>query len=429
MPTQQIDTVIIGGGQAGLSTSYWLKQHGAAHLILEKTDAPGSAWRQRWDSFTLVTPNWSFQLPGGAYGQTDPHGYMGREQILAAFADYARRHQLPVRYGSEVTAVAQTPNRQDYRVTMADDWTIEAANVVLATGSFQQPNLPTFAAALPNHILQLHSGQYRNPAALPPGAVLVVGSGQSGAQIAEELYQHGRTVYLCVGSAGRAPRRYRGRDTWEWLSLCGFLDRTVDKLPSLQARFAANPHISGRDGGHTLNLHQFARDGVRLLGRLTSAGKGKISLAPDLHESLARADQFEARLLAMIDDYIDRTGITAPVEQIPQLSDGFATVIVQELDVASAGITSVIWALGYRFDFDLVKLPVLDVYGYPVQQRGVTAFPGLYFVGLNWLHSQKSGLLQGVGDDAAAVAAHLVATGRHASVQTGCFSNDQREIR
>jgi putative flavoprotein involved in K+ transport len=418
MPTQQIDTVIIGGGQAGLSTSYWLKQHGAAHIILEKSNAPGSAWRQRWDSFTLVTPNWSFQLPGSAYGQAAPHGYMNRDQILAAFADYARHHQLPVHYGCEVTTVAQTPNRQDYRVTLANGSTIEAANVMLATGSFQQPKLPSFAAALPNHILQLHSGQYRNPAALPPGAVLVVGSGQSGAQITEELYQHGRTVYLCVGSAGRAPRHYRGRDTWEWLSLCGFLDRMADKLPSPQARFAANPHISGRDGGHTLNLHQFARDGVRLLGRLVATGEGTISLAPDLHESLARADQFEMRLVALIDDYIDRSGLDIPAELLPRLDDGLATPIVRELDLNAAGITTVIWALGYTFDFSLVRLPILDAYGYPIQQRGVTAFPGLYFVGLNWLHTQKSGLLQGVGDDAAAVVTHLVATGRRVSAQT-----------
>jgi putative flavoprotein involved in K+ transport len=240
---------------------------------------------------------------------------------------------------------------------------------------------------------------------LSPGAVLVVGSGQSGAQIAEELNQSGRTVYLCVGSAGRAPRRYRGRDMWEWLSLSGFLDRTVDKLPTPQARFAANPHISGRDGGHTLNLHQFARDGIHLLGHLATVADGKISLAPDLHESLARVDQFEARLLALIDDYIQRDGLDAPVEHLSQLRDGFATAIVGDLDLAAAGITNVIWAIGYRFDFSLVKLPVLDASGYPLQERGVSGHPGLYFVGLNWLHCQKSGLLQGVGNDAAYIAA------------------------
>ena len=405
MTTAQIDTVVVGGGQAGLSTSYWLKQQGRQHIVLEKAEEPGSAWRQRWDSFTLVTPNWSVRLPGSDYGQADPHGYMGRDELIALFADYARRHELPVRYGSEVTAVAPAGSGLGYQVSMADGTRIAAANVVLATGSFQRPKLPAIAADLPGAIVQLHSGQYRNPAQLPAGAVLVVGSGQSGAQIAEELYQAGRTVYLSVGSAGRAPRRYRGRDTWEWLSLCGFLDRTVDKLPAPQARFAANPHISGRDGGHTLNLHQFARNGVHLLGHVVTANEGKLTLAPDLHESLARVDQFEARLLAMIDDYITRSGLDAPVESLPQLRDGFATEPVQDLDLAASGIASVIWATGYRFDFSLVKLPILDASGYPVQDRGVTAYPGLYFVGLNWLHSQKSGLLQGVGDDAT----HIVA--------------------
>jgi putative flavoprotein involved in K+ transport len=407
-----IETVIIGGGQAGLATSYWLKQHGREHVVLEKADQAGSAWRQRWDSFTLVTPNWSFRLPGGDYGQADPQGYMGRDQIVASFEEYVTRHQLPVRFNSEATSVELASDGKSYVVGSSDGSTITAANVVIASGSFQRPKLPAYAANLPTYLVQMHSGQYRNPQSLPDGAVLVVGSGQSGAQIAEELYQSGHKVYLCVGSAGRAPRRYRERDCWEWLTLAGFLDRTVDKLPSPRARFAGNPHISGRDGGHTLNLHQFARDGVRLLGHLAGVEGSRLVLAPDLHESLARADQFEAQLLKMIDAYIERTGTDAPVEDLPRLRDGFDVKIATELDLAAAGVTSVIWALGYGFDFSLVELPVLDGDGYPLQERGVTAAPGLYFVGLNWLHSQKSGLLQGVGDDAAHIVSHIVARAR-----------------
>lgn len=239
-----IETIIIGGGQAGLATSYWLKQHGREHLVMEKADRAGSAWRQRWDSFTLVTPNWSFRLPGGDYGQADPQGYMGRDQIVASFEEYVARHQLPVRFNREATSVELAPDGKSYVVDSSDGSTITAANVVIASGSFQRPKTPVFAANLPANLVQMHSGHYRNPQALPDGAVLVVGSGQSGAQIAEELYQSGRTVYLCVGNAGRAPRHYRGRDTWEWLTLTGFLDRTVDKLPSPRARFAGNPHIS-----------------------------------------------------------------------------------------------------------------------------------------------------------------------------------------
>jgi putative flavoprotein involved in K+ transport len=403
------EAIIIGGGQAGLATSYWLKQQGREHLVLEKADRPASAWRQRWDSFTLVTPNWSFRLPEGDYGQGDPHGYMERQQIIACFEEYVARHALPVRFQTEAIAVTPASQGASYIVTCSDGASFEAANVVIASGSFQHPKIPMLAGNLPANIVQIHSGSYRNPRTLPDGAVLVVGSGQSGAQIAEELYQNGRTVYLCVGSAGRAPRRYRGRDTWKWLSLAGFLDRTVDKLPSPRARFAGNPHISGRDGGHTLNLHQFARDGVKLLGHLAGVENGAITLAPDLHESLGRADQFEAQILKMIDAYIERTGTDAPPEELLQLQNGFAVEIVTRLDLAAAGVTSVIWAIGYSFDFSLVKLPVLDSDGYPTQERGVTAFPGLYFVGLNWLHSQKSGLLQGVGDDAAHIASHIAA--------------------
>ncbi len=406
------ETIIIGGGQAGLATSYWLKQHGRDNLVLEKADRPGSAWRQRWDSFTLVTPNWSFRLPGSDYGQADPHGFMGRDQIVASFEDYVARHELTIRFATEATAVEVRANGAGYLVRCADGTAVEAINVVIASGSFQHPQKPAFTTGLSPGITQLHSGSYRNPRMLPEGAVLVVGSGQSGAQIAEELYQNGRTVYLCVGSAGRAQRRYRGRDCWEWLSLNGFLDRTVDKLPSPRARFAGNPHISGRDGGHTLNLHQFARDGVRLLGRLRNIEDNRLTLAPDLHESLTRGDQFEVQLLKMIDAYIERTGIDAPVEELPQLRDGFSVESITELDLSAAGVTSVLWALGYGFDFGLVKLPVFDSDGYPIQERGVTAQPGLYFVGLNWLHSQKSGLLQGVGDDAAHIAAHIVAHAR-----------------
>jgi putative flavoprotein involved in K+ transport len=334
---------------------------------------------------------------------------MGRDQIVASFEEYVARHRLPVRFDTEVTAVAPSSTDGRYLITTAGGDAFAAANVVLATGSFQRPKVPAFAADLPVAVLQLHSGQYRNPGMLPAGAVLVVGSGQSGAQIAEELVHSGRTVYLCVGSAGRAPRRYRGRDTWEWLSLSGFLDRTVDKLPSPRARFAGNPHISGRDGGHTLNLHQFARDGVRLLGRLTGVQGGVLTLAPDLHENLAKADQFETQLVKLIDGYIERAGVAAPPEDLPQLRDGFDVPIMASLDLDRAGITSVIWALGYCCDFSLVKLPFLDADGYPVQERGVTAYPGLYVVGLNWLHSQKSGLLQGVGDDAAYVVSRIVA--------------------
>ncbi len=404
---KRINTIIVGGGQAGLATSYWLKQHGQEHLVLDRADRPGHAWRQRWDSFTLATPNWTFLLPGAAYDGPDRDGFLPRDEIVTTFEHYAAGNDLPVAFNVDVTSVAPLADRPGYRVD-TQDTTYQAVNVVIATGLYQRAKIPAFAAGLPADVLQLPSEQYRNPAGLPPGAVLVVGSGQSGCQIAEELHKAGRPVFLSVGSAGRAPRRYRGKDTYEWLALAGFFDRTPAMLPSPKARFTANPHLSGAGGGHDLNLHQFARDGMTLLGHLRGIADGKLSLAPDLYDGLAKADQFEVQVLGLIDGYIARNGLDAPPEQRPALRDGYDRPIITDLDVRTAGIKTVIWAAGYDFDFNLVKLSVTDGDGFPVQQRGVTAYPGLYFVGLPWLHTQKSGLLLGVGEDAAFIAEHIV---------------------
>lgn len=407
---ERIDILIIGGGQAGLSLSYYLTQQQRPHLILEKASQLAEAWRNhRWDSFTLVTPNWHIRLPGGEYRGDDPDGFMSRAEVVGCLERYAASFDAPIRFG--VTATAVKPMFDGFRVSTSQG-EFQAKNVVIATGLFQQPKIPSSAANLPGEITQLHSGEYRNPQVLPPGAVLVVGAGQSGCQIAEELYQSGRKVYLCVGgSAGRAPRRYRGKDILWWLVQTGFFDRTVDQLTSPQAKFAANPQVSGKAGGHTLNLHVFARDGVRLLGHFVGAGDGKVYLAPDLHENLEKIDKFEANLLKGIDEFILRAGYTAPEETLPQYRDGYDAPIVTELDVKAAGIRSVIWASGYKFDFSWVQLPVLDDDGYPIQKRGVTAFPGLYFLGLPWLHTPKSGLFLGVGEDAAYLASYIEGKG------------------
>jgi putative flavoprotein involved in K+ transport len=407
MAVEKIETVIVGGGQAGLAVSYWLKQHGREHIVLDKASQPGHAWRQRWDSFTLVTPNWMFRLPGAETNGAEPGGFLPRDEVVATFERYVADHALPVSFGVDVTAVEQLERGPGYLVHTKNT-AYEAQNVVIATGLFQRAKIPAFAAGFPSDVMHLHSEQYRNPDALPPGAVLVVGSGQSGCQIAEELRQNDRRVFLSVGACGRAPRRYRGKDIFDWLDLIRFLDRTPDMLPSPRARFAPNPHVSGAGGGHDLNLHQFSRDGITLLGRLRGADDDRIHLAPDLHESLAKSDQFETQLLGMIDAAIDRNSISAPEERRPALRDGYDQQQIGEVDIEAAGIGAVIWAAGYRFDFSLVKLPVTDGDGFPLQRRGVAAYPGLYFVGMPWLHTQKSGLLAGVGDDAAFIAGHIV---------------------
>ncbi len=405
--TEQIESVIIGGGQAGLATSYFLKQQGREHIVLEQAAQAGNAWRNgRWDSFTLVSPNWTFRLPGGEYDGPSPDGFMPRDEIVARFERYATDHRLPVQYGVRAESLESTPDGRHYRIRAGGAAWV-ARNVVIATGVYQRPKLPRFAAALTPELTQIHSNAYRNPAALPPGAVLVVGSAQSGCQIAEELQQSGRRVFLSVGSAGRVPRRYRGKDIFEWLRLIGFFDQTADTLPSPAARFAGNPHLSGRGGGHTLNLHQLARDGVHLLGRLTDGRGARLRLAGDLKANLAKADAFEAEMLGKIDAFIDRSGSSAPAESVPAQRDGYAVAEAGALDVRASGIHSIVWAIGYAFDFRFVKLPALESNGYPIQKSGVTEFPGLYFVGMSWLDQRKSGLLMGVGESAASTAAAI----------------------
>ncbi len=407
--TEHIDTIIIGAGQGGLSTSYSLTQQGRGHIIFEQANKVAEAWRNRWDSFTLITPNWMMCLPGAEYQGHDPDGFTVREDVIAYFEEYVERFDLPIRYGIRVTSVE--PIEDGYLVN-TDQGEFEAANVVIATGLYQQPKLPPISANLSFEIRQLHSSEYRNLEALADGAVLVVGSAQSGCQIAEELYQGGREVYLSVGNAARVPRRYRGKDVTWWFDELGFYDRTVYQLPSPKAKFAGSVHGTGKDGGHTINLHQFARDGVVLLGHIQSVQEGRIVLAPDLMENLAKADKFEDDVVKQVDEYIEKTGMDAPIETLPELRDGYEAEVILELDLKSVGITTVIWATGYKFDFSMVKLPIFDEDGYPVQKRGVTDYPGLYFVGLPFLHTGKSGLLSGVGADAAHVASAIATNGR-----------------
>ncbi len=402
--TEQVNTIIVGGGQAGLSTSYYLKKQGREHVILEQAQQAAKVWSNRWDLFTLNTPNWMTRLPGAEYQGNDPDGFMPRDEIVAYFDAYIERFELPIRYGIQVMSVE--PIDAGYLVS-TDNGEFEAANVVIAAGLHQQPRIPAFSANLPAEIHQLHSSEYRNPEALPAGAVLVVGSAQSGCQIAEELYQSGRVVYLSVGSSPRMPRRYRGKDITWWLELAGWFDKTVDQLPSPKAKFAASAHSTGKDGGHTINLHQFVRDGVVLLGHIQSIQGYQVALAPDMKENLAKADKFEVDFVKQIDEYIESNGVEAPIENLPELVDGFQTEEITDVDLNFAGITSVIWATGFKFDFGLVRLSAFDEDGYPLHKRGVTEFPGLYFIGLPFLTRFKSGLLVGVGDDAAHVAEHI----------------------
>jgi putative flavoprotein involved in K+ transport len=313
---EQVEAVVIGGGQAGLAISYYLTQQGRTHVVLEQATQIAPAWRHgRWDSFTLVTPNWTVRLPGFPYQGGDPDGFMPRADVVRHLEQYAASFQAPVRCGVQVTAVDPARNGQGYLVSTADDATYTAASVVVATGSFQFPKPSPFSGAVPPEILQLHSSHYRNPSALPPGAVLVVGSADSGCQIAEELNESGRRVYLCVGRAVRRPRRYRSKDSMFWAVTLGRLEQTADQLPSPSARFAPNPQLSGKYGGHTINLHQFARNGVVLLGCLIGVDGPRIALAPDLQENLANADKTSEDFRKEVDAFVRRTGMDVPAPE------------------------------------------------------------------------------------------------------------------
>ena len=403
--TETIDTLIIGAGQSGLSLSYYLTRQGRKHLLLEQAPQLAEPWRnQRWDSFTLVTPNWMIGFPGGEYQGNDPDGFMPRAEIVSYLERYAASFNAPVRFN--VRAFGLDRVGDGYQVQTSQG-AYKAAHVVIAAGFFQQPRIPAFHDNLSPKLTQIHSSQYRNPDKLPPGAVLVVGSAQSGCQIAEELYQSGRKVFMSIGDAsGRAPRRYRGRDVTRWLFQMGFFDRAPEQITP-EEKLATTPQISGKNGGHTLNLHQFARDGVSLAGRINAAQGKKVSLAPDLNQSLKKIDQFEVNVIKAIDDYIMKNHIDAPSETLPQLTDGYQNDPCTELDFEAAGITSLVWAIGYRCDFSWIHLPVLDEDGLPIQHGGVTAFPGLYFLGLPLQRNAKSGGVAGAGEDAAYIASHI----------------------
>jgi putative flavoprotein involved in K+ transport len=413
--SEQVEAVVIGGGQAGLAISYYLTQQSRPHVVLEQAPQIVPVWRNgRWDSFTLVTPNWTVQLPGFPYQGNDPDGFMPRADVVRHLEQYAASFQAPMRCGVKVTAVDLARDGHGYHVATADGATYVAATVVVATGSFQFPKPSSFSSALPSEITQLHSSHYRNPSTLPPGAVLVVGSADSGCQIAEELNESGRRVYLCVGRAVRRPRRYRGKDFVFWSVTLGRIEQTADQLPSPSARFAANPQLSGKYGGHTLNLHQFARNGVVLLGRLVGVDGYRIALAPDLQENLAHADKASEDFRKEAEEFVRKTGMDVPAPEpdpVDEVRSDAGRHAPATLDLQAADITAVIWATGYGFDYSWVHLPVFDEYGFPVQQRGVTRFPGLYFLGMNFLYNRKSGILLGVGEDAAHIAAAIATRG------------------
>ena len=403
---------VVGGGQAGLSMSYHLQRRGIDHVVLEAETA-GHDWRdRRWDSFCLVTPNWQCRLPGHPYPGDDPDGFMPRDEIAAYLAQYVQRCGFPLAEHTSATRLRRDASGLFRLATTAGELT--ADQVVVATGPYQVPRTPRLAERLPEEVTQLHSAAYRSPPQLPDGAVLVVGTGQSGCQIAEDLYLAGREVHLAVGSAPRVARRYRGRDVVAWLDDMGYYTRAITDFADADAvRFRANHYVTGRDGGHDIDLRAFAAGGMRLYGRLADATTGGVlRFAGDLARNLDAADAVSQSIKDSIDSYLAAAGIDAPPEPryappwFPQATAPAA------LDLREAGVTAVIWATGFGADYRWIEVPVFNGRGYPTHRRGVTSCPGLYFLGLPWQHTWGSGRLGGVARDAEYVLSQITAHGR-----------------
>jgi len=405
MPAEAIDTLVIGGGQAGLVMSYRLKQRGIAHLVLERQRI-AERWRsERWDGLKFQFPNWSVRLPDFPFPQTEPDAFATSDEIvkfIAAFADFAAP---PIRCGVEVTRLRRGDGSARFIAETADG-PIEANNVVVATGPYQRALMPDLLRDHP--VFQVHASGYKNPDQLPPGAVLVVGAGASGAQIAEELHRAGRRVYLAVGQHTRMPRRYRGHDLTWWFSTL----RLFHMTPEQRGPIRVNPAITGADGGHTIDFRGFAADGITLLGRMQAARDGVLDIAPGLAETLANGDTGYVNFLDMMDAYVERHGLNLPDDPAARavLADPpCVTAPLPRLDLRKERVGAVIWATGYGVDFGWIDIPVKDARGEPVHRGGITSVPGLYFLGLQWLSKMYSAFLSGVGDDAAVLADHIAA--------------------
>jgi putative flavoprotein involved in K+ transport len=398
------EVVVVGAGQAGLAVSRELTQAGVEHVVLERGRV-GQTWRGLWDSFCLMTPNWSIQLPGHPYDQDDPDGFMPRDDVVAYLERYAAAAQAPVREGVEVTALRPGSRGRFVMDTSAGRMT--ARTVVLTTGAYQRPCRPAGAATLPAELLQIDAGEYRSPAELPTGAVLVVGSGVSGCQIAEELHEAGRDVHLACGRAPWGARRIGDRDIVWWAIETGFMDAPLSSLPHPAARLASNVLVSGAGGGRDLNYRTLQKMGVTLLGRFLGADGRRARFAGDLRESVAWGDERNAQLMALIRSLASERGLPRP--QIPE-PEPFSADAPEELDLSGFG--AVVFAAGFRPDYESwVDLPgAFDELGFPIGHDGAsTVVPGLYFAGVHFLRKRKSALLIGVGEDAAIVARQIAA--------------------
>ena len=394
---ENTEALIVGGGQAGLAMSAHLSASGVPHLVLERGRI-AERWRsERWDSLVANGPAWHDRFPDLEFPNCDPESFPGKESVADYFAAYAKKIAAPVRVGVEVRSVERNDGRPGFRVETSAG-IIEASYVVAATGPFQRPVVPTIVPEDAG-VVQIHSNRYRNPGQLPEGAVLVVGSGASGVQIADELLRAGRRVYLSVGPHDRPPRRYRGRDYCWWLGVLGKWDAQAVE-PGMEH---VSISVSGAYGGHTVDFRRLAARGVTLLGMARSYEDGAITFAPDLAENLSRGDANYLSVLDEADAYVSRNGLDLPEETAARRIESDPDCVtdpIPRLPLAEAGIAAIVWATGYAVDFSWLKVGGFDETGRPIHQRGVSTEPGLYFLGLPWLSRRGSSFIWGVWHDA-----------------------------
>jgi len=396
--------IIVGGGQSGLSMSYCLKEKGIEHIIFEKNTI-AHTWRtKRWDTFCLVTPNWQCQLPGYPYKGDDPRGFMQKDAIVDYIKSYAASFDPPLCEGVEVLNIRKNNDDRFELTTSIGNYT--ADQVVIAAGSYHLPKIPRISERFPNTIQQLHASEYKNPESLPD-TVLVVGTGQSGCQIAEDLHLADKTVHLSVGSAPRSPRTYRGKDVVDWLDQMGYYDLSIEDHPQKETvRNKANHYVTGRDGGREIDLRSFALEGMYLYGRMKTVSGTTIEFENNLKQNLDHADAVAESIKKTIDAFIEKHQIEAPVEPV------YHPVWEPEEEVRSLdyqNVEAIVWCTGYQSDFRWIEIPVFDGKGYPGHERGVTQVWGLYFLGLPWLYTWGSGRFSGIARDAYYLADYIAA--------------------
>lgn len=396
MSTQETEVLVVGAGQAGIAMSEHLGLQGVPHLVVER-DRVAERWRTwRWDSLVANGPAWHDRFPGREFDM-DPDGFAGKDQVADYLADYAEMIDAPIRTGVEVTSVRKIDGRPGFRVETSDG-PIEARYVVAATGAFQKPVIPPIIPASAG-LHQIHSSAYHNPAQLPEGAVLVIGAGSSGVQIADELRQAGRQVYLAVGPHDRPPRSYRGHDFCWWLGVLGKWDMAAPPRGAEHVTIA----VSGAHGGHTVDFRSLAADGITLLGMAGAYDNGVIAFEADLRTNIEAGDANYLSMLDEADAYVARNGLDLPEEpqaRVLGADPECMTDPVRELDLAAAGVNSVVWATGFAFDYDWLQVDAFDENGKPRHQRGVSSEPGVYFLGLPWQSRRGSSFIWGVWHDA-----------------------------